>query len=91
MATSRNKGAQEAIGALEYRPDDAEPGLAVGGLSHLHVRALHDGFRRCGRAWPAAGVEVPAAAFSDDEIAALFDEPMLVVTPMASAAQQDRP
>ncbi|HRQ57658.1 MAG TPA: hypothetical protein PLN31_09575 [Azoarcus taiwanensis] len=51
-------------------------------VTHLHVRALRDGFRRCGRAWPAAGVEVPAEDFSDEEITRLLNEPLLAVMPV---------
>lgn len=51
-------------------------------VTHLHVRAVREGFRRCGRAWPAAGVEVPADAFSDEEITRLLNEPQLVVMPV---------
>lgn len=51
-------------------------------VTHLHVRALRDGFRRCGRAWPAAGVEVPAGGFSDEEITRLLNEPQLAVMPV---------
>lgn len=58
-------------------------------LTHLRVRARRDGFRRCGRAWPAAGVTVPADDFSDDEIARLLDEPMLDVTAIADEAALD--
>jgi competence protein ComEA len=54
-------------------------------LTHLRVRARRDGFRRCGRAWPAAGVTVAADDFSDDELARLLGEPMLEVTAIAHA------
>lgn len=65
-------------GQIEERPDDADPGECI--VTGIHVRALVDGFRRAGRAWPAAGVEVPAGEYDADQLAALLDEPMLVVT-----------
>lgn len=46
----------------------------------LHVRALTDGFRRAGRAWPVAGCLVMAAEFSAEQLTALLCEPQLVVT-----------
>lgn len=54
----------------------------------LHVRALPDfGFRRAGRFWPADdGVTVFADHFSPAQIAVLFAEPQLVVTPIAREA-----
>lgn len=45
----------------------------------LHVAARVDGFRRCGRAWPATGMIVERAEFSDDDIARLKAEPELIV------------
>lgn len=46
----------------------------------LRIAAKVDGFRRCGRAWPADGVEVDPNDFSDDELARLKGEPELTVT-----------
>lgn len=54
-------------------------------VTHLHVRALADGYRRCGRAWPAAGVEVEADAYTEDELLRLLDDRGLVVTPICRA------
>lgn len=45
----------------------------------LHVAARVDGFRRCGRAWPASGAVVARADFGDDDIARLKAEPELIV------------
>lgn len=47
--------------------------------TYLHVAARVDGFRRCGRAWPAAGVVVSAAEFTADDLDRLRAETMLVV------------
>jgi hypothetical protein len=57
----------------------ARPEPVEGVKSHLHIAARHAGFRRCGRAWPASGVTVPASDFSAAEIACLHAEPELVV------------
>ena len=51
-------------------------------VTHLHVRAARDGFRRCGRAWPAAGVTVAVDEFGEDEIERLLNDPDLLVTPV---------
>ncbi|ENO92726.1 hypothetical protein C662_10246 [Thauera sp. 28] len=48
-------------------------------VTHLRVRALQDGFRRCGRAWPAAGVEVSVDEFDHAELMRLMADPELVV------------
>lgn len=50
-------------------------------VTHLHVRAVHDGFRRCGRAWPAAGAMVSVDEFSEAEVERLLNDPDLMVTP----------
>jgi len=42
-----------------------------------------DGFRRCGRAWPAAGVSVAVAAFDFEQWARLRAEPMLMVADLS--------
>lgn len=82
----------EIVAEFAERRGDALPGLRVGGfvagvvepiVTALHVRALADGFRRAGRAWPVAGVDVPIDDFDDVQIEQLFAEPMLVVTPVA--------
>lgn len=48
--------------------------------THLRVAARRDGFRRCGRAWPAAGVTVAKADFTDAQISTLLADPDLVAT-----------
>lgn len=50
------------------------------GKTHLRVAARVDGFRRCGRAWPASGTTVPKSGFDDDQVARLLADPDLVVT-----------
>lgn len=47
--------------------------------THLRVAARRDGYRRCGRAWPLAGVEVPLAELSDDTVSRLSADPGLTV------------
>jgi hypothetical protein len=49
----------------------------------LRISARVDGFRRCGRAWPASGVTVDASEFTEEQIATLKAEPNLVVTEVA--------
>jgi hypothetical protein len=50
------------------------------GKTHLRVAARVDGFRRCGRAWPASGDTVAKSAFTADQVARLLTDPDLVVT-----------
>lgn len=49
-------------------------------MSKLKVTATRDGFRRAGRAWPAAGVVIDTKDFTSAQIAALKGEPMLEVS-----------
>ena len=44
----------------------------------LRVTAKRDGFRRAGRAWSGT-TEVPVSELTEDQVAALKAEPMLVV------------
>jgi hypothetical protein len=46
----------------------------------LRIVARVDGFRRAGRAWPAAGVDVPFDELDADQVEALKNESMLVVS-----------
>lgn len=56
-----------------------EAALASAGAGvSLRVAARTDGFRRCGRAWPAAGIVV--AGLAEDMADRLRAEPELVVT-----------
>ncbi len=48
--------------------------------THLRVAARVDGFRRCGRAWPASGDTVAKADFTQEQIERLMADPDLVVT-----------
>lgn len=45
----------------------------------LRISAKVDGFRRAGRAWRVAPTDVPLSEFDKAQIAALYDEPQLVV------------
>lgn len=69
--------AAPAPGYVALTPDAAEYMV-----THLHVRAAHDGFRRCGRAWPAAGAVVSVDEFSEAEVERLLNDPDLMVTPV---------
>lgn len=73
---------QEHAGAGETQ--FAQPDPIV---THFHIAALTDGFRRCGRAWPAAGVEVAAEDLAEGDIERLRAERELVVTPVVKAAE----
>lgn len=53
-------------------------------ITHLRVRALHDGFRRCGRVWTVAEQEVDVGEFTDVEIERLLNEPALLVMPVSA-------
>lgn len=57
----------------------AAPEGKAGAVPALRIRALSDGFRRAGRAWPARPVAVPVAEFTKEQIEALRREPQLVV------------
>jgi hypothetical protein len=47
---------------------------------NLVVRALRHGFRRAGRAWSETGTTICTSEFSEEQLAAILDEPMLVVS-----------
>lgn len=70
--------------AQDTQPDPAKPDPVV---THYHIAARTNGFRRCGRAWPAAGVEVAVADLAEGDIERLLAERELVVTPIAKAAE----
>jgi len=74
----------EILGAVVVAGSLAEGEEVV---THLRVRALRDGFRRCGRAWSAHEVEVAADAFSEAEVERLLAEPNLVVVPVCGPAR----
>lgn len=79
--TQKNAGAGEA---QDKQPDPAKPDPVV---THFHIAALTDGFRRCGRAWPAAGVEVAVGDLAEGDLDRLRAESELVVTPVTKAAE----
>lgn len=70
--------------APDKQPDPANGDVTV---THYHIAARTDGFRRCGRAWPAAGVEVAAEDLAEGDIERLRAESELVVTPVTKAAE----
>lgn len=91
--TAQDTRESEAAKASGVSPDAGEDTAAtletaVPTLTHLRVTAKHDGFRRCGRAWPASGVEVSAEDFTDTEIERLVTEPELVVVPVFGPARE---
>lgn len=71
-----------AAGEQKPGPVHADPVV-----THFHIAARTDGFRRCGRAWPAAGVEVAVEDLAEGDIERLLAEPELVVTPIAKGAE----
>lgn len=77
MATKHAKTGQPATpGAAEPAADAP---IVRAGPACLRVSARVDGFRRCGRAWPASGAVVATADFSDAQVATLLADPDLVV------------
>lgn len=48
-------------------------------VTHLIVKSSVDGFRRAGRAWPAAETVVQVDEFTEAEITDLMTEPKLTV------------
>ncbi|THF60909.1 HI1506-related protein [Pseudothauera rhizosphaerae] len=73
--------ASPVVAAEGERQDDARPGEPI--VTHLRVRARRDGFRRCGRAWPAKGVTVGVDQFTEDQVARLLADPDLMVEPLS--------
>jgi hypothetical protein len=47
--------------------------------TQISVTALKDGFRRAGRAWSKESTIVTIEEFDDEQLKALFTEPMLIV------------
>lgn len=70
--------------AIPAETGESPPPGGESPITHIHVRAFTDGFRRAGRAWPAEGVVVPVADFSADELEQLLRERALVVTPASA-------
>ncbi len=60
---------------------DASPktGTDRSSVPALRVTARRDGFRRAGRAWPGEPTIVPLSELSEDQVALLRGESMLVV------------
>lgn len=54
-------------------------------MNTLRIASKINGFRRCGKAHPAAAVDHPPGTFSEKEVEALKAEPMLVVQEISSA------
>ncbi|MDR0717524.1 MAG: hypothetical protein LBF50_08920 [Azoarcus sp.] len=47
---------------------------------NLVVRALRQGFRRAGRAWSETGTVISTNEFTEEQLAAILAEKMLVVS-----------
>ena len=77
---------QEHAGAGETQDKQSVPTDEPAIVTHFHIAARTDGFRRCGRAWPAAGVTVAVEDLAEGDIERLLAERELVVTPIAEAA-----
>ena len=73
---------QEQAGAGETQDKQSTP-TSEPVVTHFHVAARTDGFRRCGRAWPAAGITIAVEDLAEGDIERLFAERELVVTPIA--------
>jgi hypothetical protein len=61
------------------RREAAEPVSRLPSPGILVVRAARDGYRRAGRAWTVVEQTVPASEFTEEQRAALFADPCLVV------------
>jgi len=57
-------------------------------MPKLKVSASRDGFRRAGRAWPAAGEVIDTKDYTPAQIAALKAEPMLEVSAVAEKSTE---
>lgn len=55
----------------------------------LTVISRRAGFRRAGRQWPAEAVTVAVDDFTPEQVQALLEEPMLLVTPTAHPRDAD--
>jgi hypothetical protein len=62
---------------MAKKPTGAASETAGKRASTLVVAARVEGFRRAGRAWSRAETRLPADSLSDEDLAALTDEPML--------------
>ena len=53
-------------------------------VTHLSVAATRDRYRRAVRPWGTTPETVPAADFTPEQIRALHDDPMIIVTPLSA-------
>ncbi|MER2537600.1 MAG: HI1506-related protein [Azonexus sp.] len=57
-----------------------DPSMVLGAaVTKLSIQSRQAGFRRGGRAWPAEAVIVDCAEFTDEQLAQIKAEPMLIV------------
>ena len=61
-------------------PEAAPPASKGKTVPGIWVVSRRDGFRRCGIAWPKAGIGVAPSALKKADLAALRAEPILTVT-----------
>ena len=68
-------------GTIEQFAGSPVEGERIGGFaSHLQIASRSPaGFRRCGRHWGPAPVEVPIDDFSEAQLEQIFAEPELIV------------
>lgn len=76
--TNTPDGAVPAPAAANQSPDAAPKGDKAKVTAFLVV-SKRDGFRRAGRAWPKTETRIEADELSEDQVAAIMDEPMLTV------------
>lgn len=70
---------QEGEAPAEEAGTQSEPVTEPKKLPGLRISSKVAGFRRAGRAWAATAEDVPLSAFSDEQIARLRAEVMLLV------------
>lgn len=79
--TQEHAGAGDAGAARSDAADAAEPTPAT--IVALIVTSKVEGFRRAGLAWGREATRVEVADLADDQVEALFAEPMLDVVGVA--------
>lgn len=63
---------------------DNKPAAEDAVIEKFIVQSAIEGFRRAGRAWSKEPVEVPAEELTAEQVQALYDEPNILVTPVAA-------
>ncbi|MDA8258370.1 MAG: HI1506-related protein [Betaproteobacteria bacterium] len=79
-STSAPETTQEQAGAVQTQDEPVLSGVnGHDPIIGLRITSQREGFRRAGRAWGRAPIEIALADLSDDEIALLKAESMLTV------------